>query len=56
VFETWYEMQTLLKSGALSLALLITERILMANFEEDMGLPLSGNASEVLLYRNGKPS
>ncbi len=38
VFETWYKMQALLKSGALDLSPLIT-----------------GNASKVLLYPNGKP-
>ncbi|MGD0920638.1 MAG: L-threonine 3-dehydrogenase [Terriglobia bacterium] len=55
VFETWYKMQALLKSGALDLAPLITDRIPMADFEHGMELLLSGNASKVLMYPNGLP-
>jgi threonine 3-dehydrogenase len=55
VFETWYKMQTLLKSGALDLSPLITNRLSMAKFEEGMELLLSGNASKVLLYPDGEP-
>src|SRR3989454_1043338 len=55
VFETWYKMQALLKSGALDLSPLITDRIPMAEFERGVELLLSGNASKVLLYPNGKP-
>jgi threonine 3-dehydrogenase len=55
MFETWYKMQTLLKSGALDLSPLITDRMPMARFEEGMELLLSGNASKVLLYPNGMP-
>lgn len=55
VFETWYKMQALLKSGALDLSPLITDRIPMSDFERGMELLLSGNASKVLLYPNGKP-
>lgn len=54
VFETWYKMQTLLKSGALDLSPLITNRLSMAKFEEGMELLLSGNASKVLLYPDGQ--
>jgi len=53
VFETWYKMQALLKSGALALAPLITDRIPMVDFERGMELLLSGNASKVLMYPNG---
>lgn len=55
VFETWYKMQTLLKSGALDLSPLITNRLSMAKFEEGMELLLSGNAAKVLLYPDGEP-
>jgi len=55
MFETWYKMQTLLKSGALNLDPLITDRMPMAEFERGMELLLSGNASKVLLYPNGVP-
>jgi threonine 3-dehydrogenase len=55
VFETWYKMQALLKSGALDLSPLITERIPMTEFERGMELLLSGNASKVLMYPNGMP-
>src|SRR2546426_7606786 len=43
VFETWYEMQALLKSGRLDLAPLITDRIALADYEHGMELLLSGN-------------
>jgi threonine 3-dehydrogenase len=55
VFETWYKMQTLLKSGTLNLAPLITDRLPLVKFEASVELLLSGNASKVLLYPNGLP-
>ncbi|MBI1941054.1 MAG: L-threonine 3-dehydrogenase [Acidobacteria bacterium] len=55
VFETWYQMQSLLKSGALDISPLISERIPLAEFERGMELLLSGNASKVLMYPNGLP-
>lgn len=55
VFDTWYKMQALLKSGALDLSPLITERIPLSDFERGMELLLSGNASKVLMYPNGMP-
>jgi len=56
VFETWYQMQALLKSGRLDISPLITNRIAMSDYEQGMALLLSGNASKVLMYPNGKPS
>jgi threonine 3-dehydrogenase len=53
VFETWYKMQALLKSGALDLSPLITDRIPMSDFARGVDLLLSGNASKVLLYPDG---
>ncbi len=55
VFETWYKMQALLKSGRLDLSPLITDRISMSDFERGMELLVSGNASKVLMYPNGQP-
>ena len=55
VFATWYKAQALLKSGALDLSPLITERMALVDFERGMELLLSGNASKVLLYPNGLP-
>jgi threonine 3-dehydrogenase len=56
MFETWYQMQALLKSGALNLEPLITNRIAMSDFQLGMDLLLSGDASKVLMYPNGKPN
>ena len=56
VFETWYKMQSLLKSGALKLDPLITDRMALADFDRGIQLLLSGNASKILLYPNGQPS
>jgi threonine 3-dehydrogenase len=55
MFQTWYQMQALLKSGALPLEPLITDRIALADFEKGMELLLSGNASKVLMYPDGLP-
>jgi len=55
VFETWYKMQALLKSGALDLAPLITDRMPMSDFARGVELLLSGKASKVLLYPDGVP-
>jgi threonine 3-dehydrogenase len=50
VFETWYKMQALLKSGALDLTPLITDRMPMADFQRGMDLLLSGDASKILMF------
>ena len=54
VFDTWYRMQALLKSGALKLGPLITDRMPLSSFEKGIHLLLSGNASKILLYPDGK--
>jgi threonine 3-dehydrogenase len=56
VFDTWYKMQSLLKSGALKLDPLITDRMALADFDKGIHLLLSGDASKILLYPNGQPS
>jgi len=53
VFETWYRMQSLLKSGALDLAPLITDRLPLSEFSSGITKLLSGDASKVLLYPDG---
>ncbi len=55
VFETWYQMQSLLKTRRLDLAPLITDRIPMSEFKRGMELLISGDASKVLMYPNGLP-
>jgi threonine 3-dehydrogenase len=54
VFDTWYKMQALLKSGALKLDPLITDRMPLADFDKGIQQLLSGNASKILLYPNGQ--
>lgn len=54
VFDTWYKMQALLKSGALKLDPLITDRMPLQDFEKGVQLLLSGNASKILLYPDGQ--
>ena len=56
VFETWYKMQALLKSGLMDLSPLITDRITLRDFKQGMDLLLSGNASKVLMYPDGLPA
>ncbi len=55
VFQTWYQMQALLKSGALDISPLISDRICLSDFRRGMELLLSGNACKVLMYPNGLP-
>jgi len=55
VFETWYQMQALLKSGALDISPLISDRIPLSDFQHGMELLLTGNACKVLMYPNGLP-
>jgi threonine 3-dehydrogenase len=54
VFDTWYKMQSLLKSGALKLDPLITDRMALAEFDKGIQMLLSGDASKILLYPNGQ--
>jgi threonine 3-dehydrogenase len=56
VFDTWYKMQALLKSGALKLDPLITDRIPLADFDKGIQQLLSGDASKILLYPDGQPA
>ena len=50
VFDTWYKMQALLKSGAIDLTPLITDRMPLADFQRGLDLLLSGNACKILLF------
>ena len=54
VFDTWYKMQALLKSGTLKLDPLITDRMPLADFDRGIQMLLSGDASKILLYPNGQ--
>jgi threonine 3-dehydrogenase len=50
MYETWYQMEALLKAGKLDLAPVITHRLPMEKFAEGMELLKSGEASKILLY------
>jgi threonine 3-dehydrogenase len=50
MYETWYQMEALLKAGKLDLAPVITHRLPMQSFAEGMDLLKSGEASKILLY------
>jgi threonine 3-dehydrogenase len=53
MYETWYQMQALLKSGKLDLSPVITDRISMRDFSRGMERLKTGVASKILLYPNG---
>jgi len=55
MFDTWYKMQALLRAGVLHLDPLITDRMPMSDFARGMDLLISGNASKILMYPDGKP-
>lgn len=53
MYQTWYQMQALLKSGQLDLTPVITDRMPMRDFSRGMERLTTGEASKILLYPNG---
>ena len=53
MYQTWYQMQALLKAGKLDLHPVITDRISMKDFGTGMERLTTGEASKILLYPNG---
>ena len=53
MYETWYQMQALLKANMLDLHPVITDRIPMNDFGKAMERLQSGEASKILMYPNG---
>ena len=52
MYETWYQMEALLKTGRLDLRPVITHRLPMHEFAQGMDLLKTGEASKILLYPN----
>ncbi len=53
MYETWFQMEALLKTGRLDLSPVITHRLPMSDFAHGMELLKSGEASKILLYPRG---
>jgi threonine 3-dehydrogenase len=53
MYQTWYQMQALLKAGRLDLHPVITDRLSMKDFSKGMERLRTGEASKILLYPNG---
>ena len=53
MYQTWYQMTALLKSGKLDLHPVITDRISMKDFPKAMERLKTGEASKILVYPNG---
>jgi threonine 3-dehydrogenase len=53
MYQTWYQMTALLKSGKLDLHPVITDRIPMKDFGKAMERLKTGEASKILVYPNG---
>ena len=53
MYQTWYQMTALLKSGRLALHPAITDRIPMKDFSKAMDRLKTGEASKILVYPNG---
>src|SRR5207249_4426470 len=53
MYQTWYQMTALLKSGKLDLHPVITDRMSMTDFSKGMERLTSGEASKILIYPNG---
>jgi len=56
MYETWYQMTALLKSGKLDLHPVITNRLPLTDFSKGMDMLNSGKASKILLYTEGNGS
>lgn len=54
MYETWYQMQSLLRSGRLDLDPLFTDRLPLADFAKGMDKLRRGEAAKVLLFPNGQ--
>ncbi len=52
MYETWYQMDNLLKTAKLDLSPVITHRLKMSEFASGMDLLKTGEASKILLYPN----
>ena len=55
MFETWLQMTALLKSGALKLEPLFSERLALDKFDSAFSLLKSGKSGKVLFYPDGGP-
>ncbi len=53
MYQTWYQMTSLLKAGKLDLRPAITDRIPMTDFAKGMDRLRTGEASKILLYPDG---
>jgi threonine 3-dehydrogenase len=53
MYQTWYQMTALLKSGKLDLRPVITDRIALKDFSQGMERLKTGEASKILVYPNG---
>src|SRR6201989_1299486 len=53
MYQTWYQMTALLKSGKLDLHPVITDRIAMKDFSTAMERLRTGEASKILVYPDG---
>ena len=53
MYQTWYQMTALLKSGRLDLHPVITDRIAMKDFSKAMARLKTGEASKILVYPDG---
>lgn len=49
MYETWFQMEALLKAGKLDLSPVITHRLAMSDFADGMELLKSGEASKIIL-------
>jgi threonine 3-dehydrogenase len=49
MYETWYQMEALLKAGKLELSPVITHRLPLQEFAQGMELLKSGEASKIVL-------
>ncbi|MEO8725929.1 MAG: L-threonine 3-dehydrogenase [Acidobacteriaceae bacterium] len=54
MYKTWYQMQALLKTGKLKLDPVITDRMLMADFNKAMERLKTGESSKIILYPYGQ--
>ena len=50
MFDTWYRMAGLLKSGNMDLSMVVTHKMKFEQFKEGMEIMRSGDSGKIVLY------
>ena len=54
LWQTWYQMRGLLRSGAVDLAPIITHRFALDDFQDALSVMQSGQSGKVIMFPDGQ--